>query len=87
MVDKATDASKRNKLSFARAQSMESFDKSVEPNEEFIGLYKVDEISFNTITNPLNDVLQTTYLSISNCLGQSYDGASNMSGIRQGKAT
>ena len=54
--------------------------------EEFIGLYKVDETSANIITNVLSDVLQRMDLPVSKCRGQCYDGANNMSGIRQGTA-
>ena len=61
-------------------------DNSFEPNKEFIGLYKVDETSVNTITDVLSDVLQRMNLSMSNCHGQYYDGASNISWIRQGTA-
>ena len=59
--------------------------------EQFvICLHRVDN-SFrnlsNSITNALSDVLLRMNLSISNCCAQCYDGASNMSGIRQGTAT
>ena len=60
--------------------------KSFDLHEEFIGLYKVDKTSANTITNALSDVLQRMDLPVSKCCGQCYDGASNVSGIRHGTA-
>ena len=59
--------------------------------EQFvICLHRVDNSFRNlskSITNALSDVLLRMNLSISNCCAQCYDGASNMSGIRQGTAT
>ena len=52
-----------------------------------MGLYKVDETSADTITTVLSDVLCRMTLSVFNCRGQCYDGASNMSGVRRGLAT
>ena len=80
MADEVTDASNQEQLVIC----LRRVDNSFDAHEEFIGLYKVDETSANTITNALSDVLQRMNLSVSNCRGQCYDGASNMSGVRQG---
>ena len=77
-----TDASNREQVVICLCR----VDEHLEPQENFIGLYKVDETSANTITGALSDVLKRMNLSRSNCRGQCYDGASNMSGIRRGTA-
>ena len=79
MADEVTDASNREQVVICLRRVYESF----EPQEEFIGLHKVDKTSGNTITKALSDVLQRMDLSVLNCRGQCYDGATNMSGIRQ----
>ena len=83
MADEVTDSSNREQLVIC----LRRVDEDFEAHEEFIGLYKVAETSADTITTALSDVLCRMNLSISNCRGQCYDGASNMSGIRQGVAT
>ena len=82
MADEVTDASNREQVVIC----LRRVDKLFDLHEEFIGLYKVDETSANTITNALSDVLWRMDLPVSKCCGQCYDGASNMSGIRQGTA-
>ena len=82
MADEVTDASNREQVVIC----LRRVDTSFEPHEEFIGLYKVDETSANTITKALMDVLERMHLSLSSSRGQCYDGASNMSGIRRGTA-
>ena len=59
----------------------------IETHKEFIGLYKVKEASADTITTVLSEVLCRMDLLISNCQGQCYDRASNVSGVRCGIAT
>ena len=56
-------------------------------HEEFIGLYMVDLIDSKTIMATIMDVLTRLNLPISKLCGQCYDGASSMSGIRNGMAT
>ena len=83
MADEVTDSSNREQV----VVCLRRVDKDLEAHEEFIGLYKVTETSADTITTALSDVLCRMDLSISNCRGQCYDGASNMSGVRRGGAT
>jgi len=80
MADEVTDASNREQV----VVCLRRIDASFEPHEEFIGLYKVDKTSANTITNALMDVLRRMNLPISSCR---WTGASNMSGIRRGTAS
>ena len=49
-----------------------------------IGLYKIDDISANTIVVVIKDAVIRMNLFISSCRGQCYDGASNISGTRSG---
>ena len=56
-------------------------------HEDFIGLYQVNSIDANSLVIAIKDTLLRMGLSLSNCRGQCYDGASNMCGIRSGVAT
>ena len=51
------------------------------------GLCEVENISANHLTQAIKDTLLRIGLKISGCRGQCYDGASNMSGIKNGVAT
>ncbi len=56
-------------------------------HEDFMGLYEVDSIEASTLVRTLKDSLIRFNVSLSKLRGQCCDGASNMSGIRQGVAT
>ena len=56
------------------------------PHEEFTGLAKVPLIDANTLTETIEDSLLRMNLSLKNCRGQCYDGASNMTGVKKGVA-
>ena len=62
-------------------------DSSLTAYEDFIGLYEVDSIEASTLIKVLKDCLLRLNIPMSKVRGQCYDGASNMSGIRQGVAT
>lgn len=83
MADECTDVA--NKEQFVVC--IRWVDHDLVGNEEVIGLYQVDNISSNTLTLTLEDVLLRLGLAIQNCRGQCYDGASNMTGSRNGVAT
>ena len=57
--------------------------EDLEDHEDFIGLYEVDGIDANSL---VHDTLLRMGLSLSQCRGQCYDGASNMSGSKGGVA-
>ena len=59
-------------------------DTELQTCEDFLGIYKVDNIQYNTI---LGDILLCMNLMLSNCHGQCYDEASNMVGSRSGVST
>ena len=56
-------------------------------HEEFIGLYLVEKIKSNTVVAVIKDILLRLNLGLSRCCGQCYDGASNMTGKKNGVAT
>lgn len=49
--------------------------------------YQVSSIDSDTLTATITDCLLRMNLSLSNCRGQCYDGASNMTGAKKGVAT
>ena len=51
-----------------------------------IGLYEVPSIEANVIVSTISDALIRMNLTLSKVRGQCYDGASNMSGLRNGVA-
>ena len=55
-------------------------DEAYDIYEDPIGLLQVPKTDSNTLTNGLKDVLVCYILPLSQCRGQAYDGASNMSG-------
>lgn len=58
----------------------------LEPHEDVIGLYKVDDISADTLVQVIKDALISMNMSLKKCRGQCYDGASNRSGTKTGVA-
>ena len=62
-------------------------DSNFEVHEKFIGLYEVESITSDSIVSVVKDILIRLNLSLSKARGQCYDGASNMSGIRNEIAT
>ena len=55
-------------------------------HDDFVGLYKVDNIQTNTIVQVITYALIRLNLPISRCRGQTYDGASNMMNKKSGVA-
>ena len=52
--------------------------------EAALGLVQLPDTKAMTIFNAIKDVLVRCCLPTSHCIGQAYDGASNMSGVRNG---
>ena len=82
MADETTDASNKEKVVIV-LRYVDNNDFSV---EDFIGLYCVPSIESDTLVAVLKDTLSRLNLPLSKVRGQCYDGASNMSGIRNGVA-
>ena len=51
-----------------------------------MGFYQLENIKSDTIVSAIRDVLLRTQISLDNCRGQCYDGASNMLGKKSGVA-
>ena len=83
MADEVTDVSNREQV----VVCMHWVDGELEPHEDFLGLYKVDDIQSNTIVAILQDILKHLDLTLTNCRGQCYDGANNMAGSKSGVST
>ena len=58
----------------------------LEPHEDFIGLYDTPAANATNIVNIIRDVLLQLNISLDDCRGQCYDGASVMHGVRNGVA-
>ena len=83
MADETTDTSNKEQVVIV----LRHVDSDFEVHEDFIGLYVVGSINSKTLTSVIKDTIQRLMLSLSNCRGQCYDGASNMSGSKKGVAT
>ena len=80
MADECTDCSNKEQFTI----NIRWVDLQLNEHEEFIGLYQVNTIDCHTLVSAIRDVLQRMNVLISDCRGQCYDGASNMSGARKG---
>ena len=83
MADEGTDISNIEQLSFC----VRTVDDDLNVHKDFLGFYKVDDIKSETIIKALKDILMRFSLSLDDCQGQTYDGASNMMGKRSGVST
>ena len=59
-------------------------DSRLQAHEEFIGMYTVSDIKSDTIVAAIRDRHTRLNISLQKCRGQSYDGASNMTGRKRG---
>ena len=80
MADEVTDAENHEQLVLC----LRWVDDDLNPHEDFIGLQPVLNIAADTLVAVICDVLIRMNLSITNCRGQCYDGASNMVGAKSG---
>ena len=62
-------------------------DENLNAFEDFINFYLLENIKSDTIVYVIKDILIRMNLSLSNCRGQTYDGASNMMGKKSGVST
>ena len=83
MVDETTDISNKEQVVIC----FRWVDSKLVAHEEFIGLYQVESTQVTVLLAVIHDVLQRLDVSITKLRGQSYDGASSMSGSRGGVAT
>ena len=83
MADEVTDASNHEQFVIC----LRWVDQFLEVHEDFIGLYKVDNIKADFLRTATEDVLLQFAIPLQNSRGQCYDGASNMVGLKSGLAT
>ena len=83
MADECTDVS--NKEQFVIC--IRWVDDSLTAHEDVICLYNVGTIDANSLFSTTEDELLRMNLSLAQCRGQCYDGASNMVVCRNGVAT
>ena len=82
ICDEYTDISNHEQLTFC----LRWVDSNMAANEDFIGFYEVPNIKSETIFTAINDILARLGMSLDDCRGQCYDGASNMFGKNSGVA-
>ena len=83
MADEYTDISNLEQLSLC----LRTVSDDLEIEENFLGFYELTNIKSDTIVHAIKDILLRSNLSLQNCRGQTYDGASNMMGKKSGVAT
>ena len=66
---------------------LRSVNENLEVQEDFLDFYQLTNIKSETIVNAIKDILLGFNLQLENCRGQTYDGASNMLGMKSGVAT
>lgn len=80
IADEATDISRNEQMSL----SIRWTDDDYNIYEECIGLVQLPDTRAHTIFTLIKDLLIRCSLPLSQCRGQAFDGAANMSGIRNG---
>lgn len=80
IADEATDMSRNEQMSLCIRWTGDNY----QIHEEPLGLYQLPDTKANTIFISIKDILTRCSLSLSQCIGQAYDGAANMSGVRNG---
>ena len=83
IADEYTDIANLEQLSIC----LRWIDDYLNSHEDFLGFYQISNISSETIVNALKDSLIRLQLSLNECRGQCYDGATNMLGKNSGVAT
>lgn len=82
MVDETTVISKHEQVVIC----IHRVSKTFQVHEDFIGIYKVDQVDAGTLVFVIKDTLLRLNLSLNKIRGQCYDGAASMAGIRSGVA-
>ena len=80
IADEATDISHNEQMCIA----IRWVDSSYDIHEAALGLVQLPDTKALTLFNVIKDVLVRCSLPVASCIGQAYDGAANMSGIRNG---
>lgn len=83
MADEVTDSSNTEQLVIC----FRWIDENFQVQEDFVGIHSIENIKSDTIVAVIKDVLIRLNIPLSNCRGQCYDGASNMTGKKKGVST
>ena len=83
IADEYTDTANLEQVSIC----LRWIDNQLNSHEDFLGYYHIPNIDSETIESVLKDALIRLQLSLNECRGQCYDGASNMLGKKSGVAT
>ena len=82
MADECTDKANHEQFTIC----IRWVGEDLQDHEDFVGLYYVGTIDATCLEHAITDTLLRMGVSLSQCRGQCYDGASNMSGSRSGVA-
>jgi len=74
MADEYTDISNLEQLSVC----LRTVSDDLEIEENFLEFYELNNIKSDSIVHAIKDIFLRSNLSLQNCRGQTYDGASNM---------
>ena len=80
LADEATDVSRHEQMSL----SIRWVDNNFAIHEDVLGLIQLPDTKAATIFGAIKDILIRCSLPLSQCRGQAFDGASNMSGVKNG---
>ena len=80
IADEATDISRQEQM----CVSIRWIDSSFVVHEDALGLVQLPNTKAATVFSQIKDILVRCMLPVTQCRGQAFDGASNMSGIRNG---
>ena len=82
ICNECTDISNKEQLTICLRWA----DQNLHNHENFIGLYQVNDITADTLTDSIKDALLQLQIYLSMYRGQCYESASNMSGVKNGVA-
>lgn len=80
LADEATDISRHEQMSLC----IRWVDEGYVIHEDVLGLFKLPDTKATTIFSAIKDILIRCTLPLSQCRGQAFDGAANMSGANNG---
>jgi len=83
MADECTDVTNKEQFTIC----IRWVGEDMQDHEDFVGLYEIAKIDADSLVRAIKDTLVRMNVQITNCCGQCYDGASNMSRSRNGVAT
>ena len=80
IADEVTDVNRHKEMCFA----VRWVDKEFKVHEAALGLVELPDTKSATLFGVTRDILSRCSLPVASCIRQAYDGAANMSGVRNG---